>query len=318
MAGADQDQLFTPEPEAPTAERRLQELNLFVPEHLDLNIDSVFPRVQGWGWKNEMKQKVKLLNAAQQELSQMLFEGEEVIYIAKGIRYSFVEFYFMGLWASMINHTVFVLTNLRLIMLHTNGKGIPKKTFWMIYYSQIDKFKASWNGMINLKLKDGKKLAFSGFQKTDRKKLPDAFETALEGYRAAGFAPETSQSMENLCTYCKEAIPKNIYDCDDCGAKFWTPGQIAWRSFVFPSWGDFVMGHTTIAVLEMFGGVIAWLMFVVLLVDGINTNSAEKVTTAFIMLAIANGIDAAVTAHISRKGLHPRKGPNPIEASATE
>ncbi|HBN79004.1 MAG TPA: hypothetical protein DD473_24965 [Planctomycetaceae bacterium] len=313
MSQFDQDEVFSPVDNEPTVQSRLKELKTTLPEGIAFHLESVFPKVKGWGWKKAFKTKLQYIKNTQEILEDSLHEGEEVLYISKGTRYSFVEYYFMGIWAMMINHTVFVLTNLRLVMIHSSSKGKPKKTLWMIYYSQIDKFKGTWNGMLNLKLKDGKKLAFTGFPKADRKTMPVIFQEALDRYRETGFDPESSQSLENLCTHCKDKVPKHEHDCDNCGATYWKPYELAWRSFIFPSWGDFLMGHTTIAILEMFGGIMTWTAFVVLLVSGIQNSNPEDIFVAFFVVGIAHGIDAAITAHIAGKGLHPKKGPSPLE-----
>ncbi|HCS55870.1 hypothetical protein [Rubinisphaera sp.] len=313
MTQFEQDEVFSPVDTQPTVPSRLKELNASLPAGVNFHLESVFPKTTGWGWKKSFKTKLKYIENTKEILQESLLEGEEVLYISKGTRYSFLEFYFMGLWAAMINHTVFVLTNLRLVMIHSNSKGKPKKTLWMIYYSQIDKFKGTWNGMLNLKLKDGKKLSFTGFPKADRKTMPVIFQEALDRYRESGFNPGSSQSLENLCTHCKDKVPKNEHDCDNCGATYWKPSELAWRSFIFPSWGDFLMGHTTIAFLEMFGGIMTWSAFVVLIVSGIQTNKPEDIIAAFFVIGIAHGIDAAITAHIAGKGLHPKKGPSQFE-----
>ncbi|MCG6156642.1 hypothetical protein [Rubinisphaera margarita] len=311
MTVARSDDLFTPLPVKPTAEERLAELNLSLSPEIDYDIESMFPKTDGWGWKTEIKRKVKLIQQIEPELRDCLHEGERVLYVAKGVRYSFMEFYFMGLWASMINHTQFVLTNLRLVMIHCNSRGKAKRTFWMLYYSQIEKFKGTWNGMLNLKLKDGKKLSFSGFSKSDRKEMPAIFQKALDRYRASGFNPASSQSLENLCSYCKDQVPVQTHTCDNCGATYWTPFQLAWRSFIFPSWGDFLMGHTSIAVLEMFGGIITWTTLLIGIKRWAETGNTLPLVLTFIAFVIAHGVDAIITVRIAKKGLHPKNLPEP-------
>jgi len=227
----------------------------------------------------------------------------------KGTQYSFAEQYFMGIWSATINHTVFVLTDVRLLMFRTNGKGRPKKTYWMVYYSQIDRFDSSWTRSLKLKLADGRKLQFTGFPSADRRIMPDIFREALECYRAAGFDPESSQSLENLCTHCFDAIPKAQHDCEKCGAVYWRPSELAWRSLIFPSWGDWLMGHTTVAVVELIGTGIAWLLIILTIIEAINTNEPGLFVVALFIFVATHGIDAAITAHIARKGLHPKSGP---------
>jgi len=63
-----------------------------------------------------------------------------VLYVAKDVQLKFWEQYFMGVWAQLINQTVFVLTNGPLLMFNTNNNGKPKPSFWMVYFSAIVKF----------------------------------------------------------------------------------------------------------------------------------------------------------------------------------
>jgi hypothetical protein len=246
-------------------------------------------------------------------LQKMLKPGEEVLYVGKGVYASFVEQYFMGaLIANLINQTVFVLTNLRLIMLHSNTKGVPQHTYWTIYYSQIKSFKASWTGTVNLVLVDGTSLKFSGFEKLDRTQMPAVFEKALADYLVLGFNPIVSQSRENVCSHCFELVPKKQFDCGKCQAKYWQPGEIALRSLIFPSWGDFIMGHTWAAVMELIGYMVTWIVVLAAVSSGLREGGsgiiAAMIVAAF-FLGIAHIGDACLTYFVARKGLHPRRAP---------
>src|SRR5262249_22425402 len=162
--------------------RRLEEMHLSLDPEIRFNLATVFPTISGWGAKGRIKRKHRLIVQIQDRLKQMLRPGEEVLYVARGVQYRFSEQYFLGHWAHLINQTVFVLTNLRLLMLHADTKGRPRHTFWTIYYSQIKRFKPTWTGNLLLDLCDGTKLRFTGFGKVARKEMPRIFEEALESY----------------------------------------------------------------------------------------------------------------------------------------
>lgn len=302
----DQQETFSVEPVAITTQDRLKELGMFLSPGIDYDLDNIFPKVGGWGWKLPFKLKYKLLKNFEALLEECLFEGEKVLFFAKGNQHSVAEAIFMGIWANGINHTVFVLTNVRLLMLRTNSKGKPKKTFWMIYYSQIVQFKGNWHGMLKLKLKDGRKLSFSGFPKQDRKTMPVIFEQALENFRQTNFDPQVSQSLENLCSHCLDKVPKDKFLCETCGATFWNPKELAIRSFIFPSWGDFLMGHTFIAFIEMFGGLSSWAYLITGISRLLETGDLAELLVPIIFFLIVNGFDALFTHHIASKGLHPK------------
>lgn len=295
---------------------RLAEWGIQLDPEIDYRLDSMFPKLDGFGAKGAVRKKSAIIRQIEPQLKRMLKSGEEVVYIAKGVQYSFAEQYFMGIWAATINHTVFVLTNLRLIMLRTNRNGKPKHTFWNIYYSQIIKFSGTWTGTLSVNLRDGKKLKFTGFPKLDRKQMGQVFEESIEAYRQAGFDPEVTQSMENLCSTCHAHVPKGEHECKGCGTTFWRPADVAARSLVFPSWGDIVMGHYTVAIIELIGYAFSWFIIAGLIAVGLEEgNLTPALIVAAIILFFAHGVDAMITYAVAKKGLHPRSRPLPEKSA---
>ncbi|QDT36463.1 hypothetical protein [Stratiformator vulcanicus] len=307
---AEADQ-FTPGDEPVTAEKRLNELRLSLSPEINYRLSTIFPKVEGFGWRGNFKAKHKLLKKVEPTLLDARIEGEEICYVAKGAQYSLLEQYFMGIWAAHVNQTVFVLTNARLLLMRCDAKGKPKKTFWMIYYSQIEQLKSSWNGVVVLKLKDGKKLKFTGFPKKDRQEMPRIFEELLETYRERNFDPEVTQSRENLCSACFTVVPLGEYDCERCGATFWPPKQLALRSLVFPSWGDWLMGHHLLGFFELIGMAMTWFIAVGLITVAINEADGGAALVALFMIITLHGVDAALTYSLANKGLHPKRLPKP-------
>ncbi len=293
--------------------QRLAEWNLSLDPSITYDLDKMFPKTEGWGVKGEVKRKVKLVQNVEPVFRRILLDGEQVLCVAKGVQYKFSEQYFMGIWANLINQTVFVLTNARLLMIRTNSKGKPKETFWMVAYSQIDKFEGSWTGTVKVKLRDGLKLTFTGFPKTDRKSMPQIFEEVLETYRQAGVDPQVTQSRENLCAYCFFRVPKDVYTCEQCQAEYWRPGEVAIRSLVFPSWGDFAMKHTSLAIIELLGYAVMWFIIAAVWVAALSGGDdmgivGVAIFTAF-LLAFSHVPDAALTYYVAKKGLHPKSPP---------
>jgi hypothetical protein len=287
---------------------RLNELNVVLDEEIHYRLESVFPKIDGWGSNGEIKRRVKLIRFVEPTLYQILLKGEEVLYVAKGVQYSLAENYLMGaLWATMINQTVFVLTNARLLMMRTNGNGKPKETFWMIYYSEIEDFKAPWTGMIKLKLKDKKTFTFTGFPSIDRKTMPSIFQNAMNEYRRLNLSPKVSQSRENLCCHCFKVVPKGEYGCEQCGTEYWTPRELALRSLLFPSWGDICMKHYGLAFFELAGYFISWAYAIVLIRE---KHPGAWLVVAWIFL-IEHTVDALLTYSVANKGLNHRRDPGP-------
>ena len=295
------------------AAQKLAELGLSLNPNIPYNVDSLFPKLSGRGAKGEIKQKHQLIQKAEPLIGQMLVQNEEILYVAKGIQFNQVELYFLSVWALMINQTVFVLTNLRLILIHSDTKGNPRHMIWQIYYNQVEKFKPSWTQMVTLKLKDGKQFT-TGFQGTDRKQMPEILENALGAYAHYGFHPPATQSRENLCNKCLQIVPKDQYVCSNCQQQFWKPGQIALRSLMFPSWGDFLMGHTVLAIVELIGYVVSWMAFLAIMSWMVFRFGGPGAITMvvplgvwLVILCFEHSIDAGLTYFIAKKGLTPRK-----------
>ena len=268
-------------------------------DRIPYRLEKMFPKLEGWGAKGEIKRKVGLIGQVESHLPDVLLPNEEVFYIAKGVQHSSLEAITIGaLWSSMINQTVFILTNLRLLMVRSNSKGKLAQTCWMVYYSEIKKFKATLTGVLDLRLADGKRLRFTGFSKLDKKSMPRIFEEALEVFQTYEFNPECSQSREDLCGRCYRLVPKGQFECDNCGTRFWTPGQVAIRSLIFPAWGDFLMKHHTLACFEMLGVAFTWFIAVMVARE-------HQWMEAALIIIFAHSFDAFATYFIAKKGLHP-------------
>jgi hypothetical protein len=308
-----------------TASERLEQMRLTVSPNIQYNLDSVFPKVNGWFVKGPIKQKHKLIAKVEPTLEDILRPGEEVLYIAKGVQYSFWEQYFLGAFAAaIINQTVFVLTNVRLLMLHSNTKGKPKDMSWMIYYSQVTRFKSGWFGAVVVQLRDGKTYKFGGFTGADRKQMPKVFQQVANAYKERGFDPQVSQSRENLCYHCYSIIAKKEYVCSKCGAEYWLPSQVAWRSLIFPSWGDFIMHHYLLAIFELFGYAFGWIWMIVLwtaaLLQPAGDGEAFIIASVYtaVFLVPAHVMDAILTYYIANKGLNRKFPPDESRVHASE
>ncbi|MBM3999238.1 MAG: hypothetical protein FJ297_06810 [Planctomycetes bacterium] len=292
---------------------KLAQLGLVLDPNINYRYETLFAKIDGWGAAAYLRRKHKLHRNVEPFLGRVLRDGEEVLIIGKGVYQGALEQYLMGaLLAQLVNQTVFILTNLRLIMVHSDTKGVPGHTYWTVFYNQIDTFKSTWLGMIHLKLRDGKKLSFAGFEKLDRTRMPAIFQQAIADYRELGFDPAVSQSRENMCGHCLALVPAGEYVCPKCGTTFWTPTELALRSLAFPSWGDFLMRHRSAAWCELVGYLISWFVIVMVLLDGVRQGGggvAPTVTGVVVLLAIGHAVDAFVTYYIGRKGLYIKKAP---------
>lgn len=304
----------TESPDVEAVSEKLAQLGLSLDtDRIPYRLEKMFPKLEGWGVKGEIKRKFRYIRNVEPLLAEALHPNEEVLYIAKGVQHSTLEAMSIGaMWSNMINQTVFILTSARLLMVRSNSKGKPAETCWMIYYSEIEKFKATFTGVVDLRLADGKRLKFTGFSKLDKKAMPQIFEETVELFRKHEFQPECSQSREDVCGRCYRVVNKGVFACDNCGTRFWTPGQVALRSLIFPAWGDFLLKHYTLACVELFGLAFTWLV-------AVFAASQQHWLEAALVVIFAHSFDAVVTYFIAKKGLHPsgRALPAPETAAAT-
>ncbi|MCH9654740.1 MAG: hypothetical protein K0U86_06760 [Planctomycetes bacterium] len=286
-------------------ETKLTELNLVLSPDINYRLETMFPKITGMFANGAIKRKFKLVQRIEPLMEEMLLDHEEVLFVSKGNQSCFVEQFFMGGWVTTINHTVVILTNLRLLCIRTNGSGKPKRIFWSIYYSQIKELKSTILGNAKICLKDGKNLNYSGIPDIDRKTMRKVFLDAYQLFEEKGFDPSVSQSQENLCSHCYSVVSKNKFECQCCGATFWKPMEIGVRSFILPSWGNFVMKHYPLANTFRIGFMLALLFFSITVVNGNHV-------FAFLLFLMLNANDAAITARIAAKGLHLKAVPEHV------
>lgn len=291
-------------PRSELVETRLRELKLPLDDQIAYQLDSLFPKITGWGAKGEIKRQYKLIKLVEPTLARMLLADEEVLYVAKGVQYSLAENYLFGVFAALMNQTVLVLTNARLLMMRSNTSGKPSDMFWVIYYSEILDLKANWTGGLNLKLHDQKKLKFTGFPKIDRQSIPTIFQRAFQNYSRLKFAPQTSQSRETLCCRCFHVVPKGDFFCEHCGAEYWRPRDLAFRSLIFPSWGDLCMNHYGLGIVKLIGYIATWALAAIKFT---RNDPVEGLLVVGFILLIEHPIDAILTYNIASKGLNHRR-----------
>ena len=68
---------------------------------------------------------------------------------------------------------------------------------------------------------------------------------------------------------------------------------------LLPGLGDIYLKHTVLGALELIGSAVVWLVFFNALFFG----DGGAITSIFLLLATANGIDYFVTKAMARKGI---------------
>ena len=325
---------MTIEPTPPTDEpilAKLRSLKLELSPEINYRLPNLFPQIEGWFVNGPIKKRAELIRAVEPTLKQLLNPQEEVLFIARGLPFSIPES-FMGplglvvmLSSGMYNQVVFVLTNARLLMLHLNWRWKLRKSCWLVYYSEIHAVDAGWI-YLTLKLEDDRNLTFGWFSRVERRTMKDLIQRERRKARASGLEPFTTQSREALCSSCFEVVPWGEFECEACGTTFWKPSELALRSLIFPSSGEFLLGHYLIVVLLLvyyFLGLLICVVPALIFMTG-NQVTPVRLIGALVVIAaylvFAHAFAAAVTYMIARKGLNPLSGPTsktPLEAEET-
>lgn len=261
----------------------------------------IFTKTEGWGAKGAIKNKVALLKKLEPLFEKLLFPGEEVRFVTRGTYCSFAEQYFLGWMAYMINQTVFLYTNYRIVMMNSNSQGKPLQMKWHIPYDQIAKFSAGGFFSVStvFKLKDRKKLTFSGTPKADRKELKEFVTDMVSRAESEEFHMPHFQGRDNLCPECFQPVEPGAPKCAKCEEEFIKPSRPALMSLALPCLGDFYMGHYGLACVEILGYLVTWGVFFALMAD----EGPKAAVFVLPFLVAAHVVDSLLTLHMAKKGL---------------
>lgn len=264
----------------------------------------LFPKTEGFGTGGDVKRRLKMLTSIEPRLPMLIFPGEVVEFITTGILNSWLEQYFMGIWAYHVNRTLFVFTNMRLLLLSCDAKGRAKTLMWQIPYERMQRYGAgTWSGAVKIKTLDRKSYSFVGVPGADRKRLKEYMAARLAQTQQQGLPFPAHADRDPLCAQCASPIPPQAAACPECGDALVSPMTPAIMSLVLPDLGHMYVGHRAIAMIEMFG-------FLVLLANMaivVARAGLFGLTIAIPVIAIANTADCLITLHVARKGAFPKR-----------
>ncbi len=277
------------------------ELQAQLPSSLELRFDEVFPNLTGWGVKKRNQKKAKVIARAEPVLRHALEDGEVIRHVAVGIRNVWWEAVTIGWITYYMNHTTLVLTDRRVLAIHTDTSHKPRLFANSIALDRVKKTKTGLLfGYLNLKLGKGS-LQYTRIAKAEATR----FKALMPG------RPNASGGAQHLCPACFLTTDDYGEVCGRCGAEFKDPKVAALRSLVVPGLGDWYLGHRGFALFEMFGSAVGWLLLLWSLFMYLVTTDPEAKVGAlgsllFFGVAVALGhiVDAAVTHGQAKKGQH--------------
>jgi len=273
-------------------------LSLQKPEAYDWG--SLFPKTDGMGAAADIKRRVRMLASVEPRLDTLLYPGERIEFVTKGMLNSWAEQYFMGIWSMLINQTLFLFTNYRVIQISADSKGRAKTMMWQIPYARMQKYGAgTFSGSVSFKLGNGGALRFSGVPHKDRKQLKSLVAGKLDLAGQGQLEFPSHADRDPLCCRCATPISRKTRSCAECGDEFINPIVPAIMSLIVPGVGDFYLGHRVMGVFELLGFAVVLLFAVGIVI----TDGLAALPIALIVVVIANAFDGAMTLHIARKGV---------------
>ena len=263
----------------------------------------LFPRTSGLGAASDIRRRVRMLRSVEGRLDFLLFPGERIEFVTRGILNSFVEQYFMGIWSYVVNRTVFLFTNYRVILLNSDRKSRAKVMMWQIPYARMRKYGAGTvAGSVGFKL-SRRTYKFFGVPRGDRKRLKEFMRGKLEAARTGALEFPSHEDRDPLCPRCGTPLVARARACAECGDEMINPMVPAAMSLAIPGLGDLYLGHHSMAAVELVGFAMVLLIVLAMVVGG----GGADVAAGLVLLAAANTFDAVVTFHVARKGALPRR-----------
>lgn len=283
------------------SEQTRRELARLLPPDLPLDLEGVFPRLEGWGMRRANRKRAELLAKAASVVKAALTAGERVRYVASGIVSLWWELALAGWVSLLINRTTIVLTDQRLLLIHVDRRGAPESYANEVKLTAIRRVKRGWLGS-SLRLELGQRSrSFTSMRRQDTEHLRRVLPARREAVGGLAW----------LCPACFQAAVAHGR-CARCRTPVKSPGTAALRSLVLPGLGDFYLGHRVLAALEMLGAMFAWVVVISLLLPAMA--EATGVWPFFASLAgiatvlLVNGFDAVLTYWQAKKGLYSMDG----------
>lgn len=264
---------------------------------------------EGWRARRRSRKRFRLLKAVDPRLIRILQPGERVHFLTHGSPLSTTEGFFTDWAAYFLNRRALVFTNVRLLLIQINVRKHPLDLVSQIAYSAIAGVEATPKGYCRLALRDGRQLDFTYMPRADRKFLHTLLTDLVKLPCPAG-APEAT-GAENLCPQCFSVVKDFPRKCPECGVALKSSLVAGILSFLFPGWGNWYLGFKGFAVVELLGAAYLWLtlvlwpLFHLLLGRGVPHTRRYWILIA-LGLVVLHGLDAAMTRHYARKGLHAR------------
>jgi hypothetical protein len=288
------------------------ELAQLIPAQLPVDMASVFPKRKGLGLAKKNKKRALLLAEAAAVLGASLGEGERILGVSQAVANLWWEAYFLGWMSYAINTTTLVVTDQRLLLIHTNNKGKVQSYANAIPFSAVKKVKkGALFGFLSLELAQGR-FSFTRIARQDAKRIKELVRISQN--------PEGGRQY--LCPACFHPHKDHATACGQCRTQVKSPQKAAFRSLFLPGLGDFYLGHRMLAVFEMVGSAFGWLILLGFLASALTDDNPDTQGASWalfgifaVIVGLGHGVDMLLTRAMGKKGMISMDGALPTTGS---
>lgn len=279
-----------------------EELQALLPTSIAVRFEEMFPDLRAGRIKRRDRRRAEMLRKAEPVLQRALNPMEVVRFTTNGVRQLTWWLLTAGSMNPFSNRTTLVLTDRRVLLIHTDSKQRPR-----MFANQLplERIRATTGRNSYIFIRSGREqLMFHGVKRTEARQLRGLLDSTAT--KKGGW--------QNLCPRCFTATDGAPLACEKCGEVFKSPKKAALRSLLFPGLGDFYLGYHKYATLEIIGATLLWALFLSTLVRAVMAKGLEGALVAAPLLALLAFIhigDALLTQAKAKTGLHSQDGTLP-------
>jgi hypothetical protein len=283
-----------------------EELKALLPASVAVRFAEMFPGTHKGRIRRRDRKRAEMLCKVEPVLKRALGPTEVVRFATNGVRQLMWWLLTAGSMNPFANRTTLVLTDRRVLLIHTDWKQRPR-----MFANQLplDRIRDTSGRNSYIFIRTGKEqLMFHGVKRSEAQHVRNLLESTAS--KKGGW--------QNLCPRCFAPTDSAPPACEKCGEEFKSPKKAAWRSLIFPGLGDFYLGYRKYALLEIAGAAMLWALFVTTLVPAVKAKGIEGVLVAgplFGLLALIHLGDAVLTRAKAKTGLHSKDGRLPTSPS---
>lgn len=279
-----------------------EELKALLPASIAVRFNEMFPHLRNGRVKRRDRKRAEMLRQAEPVLKRALGATEVVRFATNGVRQLMWWLLTAGSMNPFANRTTLVLTDKRVLLIHTDWKQRPR-----MFANQLplDRIRATTGRNSYIFIRTGREqLMFHGVKRSEARHLRGLLSSTAS--KEGGW--------QNLCPRCFAPTDSAPPCCEKCGEEFKSPKKAALRSLMFPGLGDFYLGYRKYAVLEVIGATMLWTLFLSTLIPAVMRRGIEGVVVAgplFALVALIHIGDALLTRAKAQTGLHSKDGALP-------